>query len=92
MELAFQDVLLKSIDDSVENREEAINEIKAEIELLKKRLRGLSHRTTSTASSSRQSASQSSIRATHSPPSKSPNKQAQGQDRNYLGMLSLFRP
>jgi hypothetical protein len=40
-EIAFQKVLLSSIDDSVENREEVENEVKAEIKALDTQLRAL---------------------------------------------------
>lgn len=40
-EIAFQKVLLSSIDDSVENREEAENKVKAEIKALDMQLRAL---------------------------------------------------
>ena len=40
-EIAFQKVLLSSIDDSVENRQEAEDEVRTEIKSLEKQLRTL---------------------------------------------------
>ena len=53
-EIAFQKVLLSSIDDSVANRAEAEDEVRAEIKTLEKKLRALKHGTSTTASQSAQ--------------------------------------
>lgn len=50
-EIAFQKVLLSSIDDSVENREDAETEIRAEIKTLEKKLRALRRGNTSASQS-----------------------------------------
>jgi hypothetical protein len=55
-ELAFQKVLLSSIDDTVQNRETAEEDVRAEIRSLEKQIRVLKRGTTSTASNSRSSA------------------------------------
>lgn len=51
-EIAFQKVLLQSIDDSVENREEAEAEVRNEIRILEKQLQTLKRGTASSASQS----------------------------------------
>jgi len=51
-EITFQRTLLQSIDDSVENREEAEQEVREEIKALQKKLKALQRSTTVTASSS----------------------------------------
>jgi hypothetical protein len=57
-ELAFQKVLLSSIDDTVQNRETAEEEVRAEIQSLEKQIRVLKRgTTTTTTSNSRSSAS-----------------------------------
>jgi hypothetical protein len=76
-EIAFQKVLLASIDESVQDRSNAENEVRAEIKTLEKQLRDLKRRgTTSTASkletslSSQQSSeATSSSSSTHKRPS-----------------------
>jgi uncharacterized coiled-coil protein SlyX len=45
-ELAFQKVLLNSIDDTVQNREAAEEEVRAEIRTLEKQIRDLKRGTT----------------------------------------------
>lgn len=65
-EIAFQKVLLNSLNDTVENREEAEREISAEIKTLEKQLRHLKRCTTSTASNCTPSASQFFSQATPS--------------------------
>jgi hypothetical protein len=52
-ELAFQKVLLASIDDTVENRQAVEEEVRAEIQSLEKQIKGLKRCTTTTASNSR---------------------------------------
>jgi chromosome segregation ATPase len=56
-EIAFQKVLLNSIDDSVQNREAAEDEVKEEIRELDSRLRALRRNTKASQSSSQQSSS-----------------------------------
>jgi len=56
-EIAFQKVLLSSIDDTVQNREAAENDVRTEIRTLEAQLRNLRRSTTNTASDSRPSAS-----------------------------------
>ena len=55
-ELAFQKVLLNSIDDTVQNREAAEEEVRAEIRTLEKQIRDLKRGST-TASNSQPSGS-----------------------------------
>lgn len=62
-EIAFQEVLLESIDDTVVDREAAENEVKEEIRALESQLRALRRRTTTTASQSGSSQHPSSSRA-----------------------------
>lgn len=61
-EIAFQKVILKSLDDLVENREEADREVRAEIKSLEKQLRDLKRGTTETASNSVPTSSQPATR------------------------------
>ena len=75
-EIAFQKVLLASIDDSVQDRANAESEVRAEIKTLEKQLRELKRRgTTSTAStfrpliSSQPSEATSSASSLHKRPS-----------------------
>ncbi|KUJ08350.1 uncharacterized protein LY89DRAFT_711734 [Mollisia scopiformis] len=73
-EISFQKVLLSSIDDSVQNREAAEDEVKEEIRQLEAQLRALRRSTTTTASqltSSQQSQFSLSAQAPSSIPSKS---------------------
>ncbi|KAF8854292.1 hypothetical protein BDZ45DRAFT_747658 [Acephala macrosclerotiorum] len=70
-EIAFQKVLLASIDDSVQNREAAEAEVKAEILSLEKQVRALKRCTTTTASSSQLSTSSQPARTTPSTSSSS---------------------
>lgn len=51
-ELAFQKVLLSSIDNTVQNREAAESEVRAEIRSLEKQIRDLKRGATNTASQS----------------------------------------
>ena len=53
-EIAFQKVLLSSVDENVENRAEAEDEVRAEIKLLEKKIRALKRGTTIAASQSTQ--------------------------------------
>lgn len=62
-EIAFQQTLLASIDDSVHNREEAQNEVKAEIRTLTARLRVKQGITTTALNSRTHSSSQNSTSA-----------------------------
>jgi uncharacterized coiled-coil protein SlyX len=71
-ELAFQKVLLSSIDDTVQNREAAEEEIRAEIRALEKQIRNLK-RSTTAASQPQPSRSSQSLRKSSSSPSKKPN-------------------
>lgn len=73
-EIAFQKVLLQSIDDSVENRESAETEVRAEIKRLEKRLKDLRRSATTTASNSRTSSAPQS-QPGPSVPSKSSHKE-----------------
>jgi phage shock protein A len=50
-ELAFQKVLLSSIDDTVQNRETAEEEVRAEIQTLEKQIRDLKRGTTAASNS-----------------------------------------
>lgn len=70
-EIAFQKVLLASIDDSVQNREAAVAEVKSEILSLEKQVRALKRGNTTTASSSQASTSSHAIQATPSASSSS---------------------
>jgi chromosome segregation ATPase len=96
-EIAFQKVLLASIDDSVQDRPNAENEVKAEIKALEKQLRDLKRRgtrTTSTASktetslSSQQSSeATSSASSTHKRPS-NPTEEGHASGTAMDGFLS----
>jgi septal ring factor EnvC (AmiA/AmiB activator) len=90
-EIAFQKVLLSSIDDSVENREEAEAEVRNEIKTLEKHLLVLKR---GTASSSSQSAAASSSQVANSrEPHSKPRKETMMDDfspgrSGYQGMFS----
>ncbi|KAE8443177.1 hypothetical protein EG329_002275 [Mollisiaceae sp. DMI_Dod_QoI] len=73
-EIAFQQVLLASIDGSVQNREAAEAEVREEIRSLESQLRALKRGTTTTASNSQLSPSSHSTQATVS--SNSPSKKS----------------
>jgi phage shock protein A len=93
-EIAFQKVLLSSIDDSVENREVAENEVRVEIKTLEKQLRTLrrEHSTVKSASQSTTIPSQSA--ASSSLPSNPRNDAAMdnfftaGSHNGYQGTLA----
>jgi hypothetical protein len=71
-ELAFQKVLLNSIDDTVQNRDVAEEEVRAEIRALEKQIRDI-RRSSTTASNSQHSASSQSSQKSSSGSSKKPN-------------------
>jgi len=74
-ELAFQKVLLNSIDDTVQNREAAEEEVRAEIRALEKQIRELKRGTT-TAPTSQPSRYLHSSQRQSSSSSKKPNPAA----------------
>jgi hypothetical protein len=65
-EIAFQKVLLSSIDDTVENRGEAEAEVRIEIKTLEQKLRTLKRGTTTSASQSTQGPSSQTLNSTSS--------------------------
>ncbi len=70
-EIAFQRVLLSSIDDNVQDREDAEKDVRDEIRSLERQLRDLRRRTTTTALKSRSSnPSSQNLQATPSRPSR----------------------
>lgn len=66
-EIAFQKVLLSSIDHTVENREAAEAEVRTEIKTLEKTLRSLKHGATTSASQSTQIPSSQILDSSSSP-------------------------
>ena len=70
-ELAFQKVLLNSIDDTVQNRRDAEDEVRAEIRAIEKQIREL-RRSSTTASNSQLSASSQSSQKPSASSSKDP--------------------
>ena len=72
-EIAFQKVLLSSIDDSVQNRQEAEDEVKAEIKSLEKQVRELKRSTTSAALNSHNSSASQPFETSSSNQSSSTN-------------------
>lgn len=89
-EIAFQKVLLSSIDDSVENRDEAEEEVRNEIKTLEKKLRALKRGTISSASQSTATSSSQIFKST-GPPSKSRKETIMhdflGAGSGYQGMF-----
>jgi hypothetical protein len=91
-EIAFQKVLLDSIDDSVENREEAEDEVRAEIKTLEKQLRTLRRGPGTTKSASQSTTIPSQSAASTSLPSTSRNDAAMnnffaaGSQNGYQGV------
>jgi hypothetical protein len=75
-ELAFQRVILNSIDDTVQNREAAEEEVRAEIRALEKQIRALKRGTTTASNSQPAGSSQFSQNQTSSTPKKA--EQASG--------------
>jgi hypothetical protein len=71
-ELAFQKVLLSSIDDTVQNRQAAEEEVCAEIRNLEKQIRALKRCTTTTASYSQSSGSSQPSQTQYHSSSKTP--------------------
>lgn len=70
-ELAFQKVLLNSIDDTVQNRDDAEEEVRGEIRALEKQIREL-RRSSTTASNSQPSESSQSYQKPSASSSKNP--------------------
>jgi hypothetical protein len=95
-ELAFQKVLLASIDDTVQNRQAAEEEVRAEIRSLEKQIRMLKRCTTSTAShsqftsgSTQPSQTQSSNLSTISDPALGKSKTIASAMDGYLSKCFL---
>ena len=93
-EIAFQKVLLSSIDDSVENREEAEGEVRVEIKNLEKQVRALRRGPCTTTSASQSTTIQSQPIASRSSTSNSRNDTAMdhfsaaGSQNGYQGTLA----
>jgi phage shock protein A len=86
-ELAFQKVLLSSIDDTVQNREAAEEEVRAEIRSLEKQIRVLKRRTTTTTASNSQSSASSQPSQTQS---SNPGKASNTATRDGLSTASAM--
>jgi hypothetical protein len=96
-ELGFQKVLLKSIDETVYDYENAAQQVTQEIAQLEKRLKVLKRGTRTTASSSSHISSSKSSQASHTSPSKktpikkrSDQPSADGEAYSMNGYMSKF--